>query len=108
MAKKARVSKKKKAGTSKVEQTTHYAVYDRRSGELVTVHHVTLMAGARALSGDVIQKRVLTCAALAFERPRAALRVTATARPIDIKPRAQGDVSKGKMQSAETDPRVTP
>jgi hypothetical protein len=107
MAKKVRTAKKK-ARTSKVDQTIHYGVHDRDSGELVVLHTVTVMAGARFVSGAVIQKRVLTCAAQAVGRPRASMRVTASARPIKAAPDTPVDAATEKLQRAETDPRVTP
>src|SRR5262245_19686983 len=107
MAKKVRRAKRK-SRTSKMEQTVHYGVHDRNSGELVALHTVTVMAGARFVSSRVMQKRVLTCAAQVVGRPRASMRVTASARLMKAAPEKAVDELTEKPQGAATDPQVTP
>jgi hypothetical protein len=70
---------RKRAGrTERGDRTAGYIVYDRRTGAILAVHHVTLMAGTRKISERLMRQRVRQCASEAIGLPVSALGIAST------------------------------
>src|SRR5262245_37278939 len=83
------------------DRSTAYLVYDRRSGQIFAAHRVTALAGARMPSDDVVQKKVLGCAAEAFERSPGDLAVLEIADLAALVPGAYVDVETKRVRVSE-------
>jgi hypothetical protein len=82
-------------------ETAHFVVYDKRSGQILAVHHVTALPGVSAPSDDVVTRRVRACAAEALGRASTDLAVLATPRPPVISPGVRVDTATGRLTRPE-------
>jgi hypothetical protein len=87
--------------TYDTQQTACFVIYDRRSGDILAVHHLSALPGVRSHSDRVVRKRVLMCAAEALERPTGDLRLLRTSRPITVAPGLSVDVATGTLRQSK-------
>lgn len=87
-----------------VEETAHFVVYDRRTGEVLAVHHISALPGVRAPSEHVITRRVRTCAAEALGRRPAELAVLTTPDAPAISPALRVDLTTGRLRTEDRAP----
>ena len=80
------------------EQTAHFIVYNRRTGNILAVHHLSAFSGVRAPSDRVIERRVLGCAAEALNCATGELRLLATPEATSVSPGMRVDPVTGKLQ----------
>jgi len=81
------------------DQTGQFVVYDRRTGEVLTVHHVTALAGVRVPSDEAIVRSLRACAAKALGRPVGELGILRAREAPVMSPDLRVDVASGKLQN---------
>jgi hypothetical protein len=88
----------------RAEETAHFVVYDKRTGAILAVHHVSALPGVRAPSEAVITRRVRACAAEALRRRPVELAILTTRDAPTISPGLRVDVSSGRLRAAGRQP----
>jgi hypothetical protein len=93
--------------TLRTEETGYFVVYDRRTGQVLAVHHVTALPGVRVPSDDAIARRMRACAAEAIGRRAAELAILRTPEAPAVSPALRVDIATGKLRSDRREDRVT-
>ena len=91
----------RKRTTTGREQTFHFVVYDRRSGRVLAVHHVTARSGVRVPGEAVMLRRLLACAAGDLDCRAADLAVLRTSEAPTVSPSLSVDVATGRLRAGD-------
>ena len=81
------------------DQTGQFVVYDRRTGEVLTVHHVTALAGVPVPSDEAIVCSLRAFAAKALGRRVGELGILRTQEAPAMSPDLRVDVASGKLRN---------
>lgn len=87
--------------TVKSAQTGHFVMYDRRTGRVLAVHHLTALPGVQAPSEAVIVRRLRACTADAVGRRGAELAILRTREAPVVSPSLRVDVAAGRLRGAD-------